>query len=90
MMLIIDLFCGAGGAAMGLHQALDENGIEHEIWGMDSFSTLGEAIPPAYSKYIMNQFLKNYVNLDYFVEKYSNYEREITVSEPKKRGLRQK
>lgn len=39
------------------------------IWWMDSFSTLGEAIPPAYSKYIMNQFLKKYVNLDHFIYK---------------------
>jgi DNA (cytosine-5)-methyltransferase 1 len=34
-MKILDLFCGAGGAAMGYHQALEEAGIEHEITGID-------------------------------------------------------
>lgn len=32
---VLDLFCGAGGAAMGYHQALDELGIEHTITGVD-------------------------------------------------------
>lgn len=34
-MKIIDLFCGGGGAAMGMHQALAEKGIKHEIHGYD-------------------------------------------------------
>jgi len=33
--MLLDLFCGAGGAAMGYHQALEEFGIEHEIVGID-------------------------------------------------------
>lgn len=34
-MRILDLFCGAGGASMGYHQALQEMGINHEIVGID-------------------------------------------------------
>ena len=34
-MRVLDLFCGAGGAAMGIHQACVEAGIEHEIVGVD-------------------------------------------------------
>lgn len=33
--MLLDLFCGAGGAAMGYHQALEEAGIDHEIVGID-------------------------------------------------------
>lgn len=32
---MLDLFCGAGGAAWGYHQALEELGINHEIVGVD-------------------------------------------------------
>ena len=32
---ILDLFCGAGGAAMGLHQGLDDLNIPHTITGVD-------------------------------------------------------
>jgi len=32
---LLDLFCGAGGAAMGYHQALEEAGIPHTITGID-------------------------------------------------------
>ncbi len=32
---VLDLFCGAGGASMGIHQALEEKGIKHEIHGYD-------------------------------------------------------
>lgn len=35
MFKVLDLFCGCGGASMGIHQALEENGIEHEIIGID-------------------------------------------------------
>jgi len=35
MFLICDVFCGAGGIAMGYHLALKEKGIEHQIWGID-------------------------------------------------------
>jgi DNA (cytosine-5)-methyltransferase 1 len=35
MFRFLDLFCGAGGAAMGYHHALKEAGIEHEITGID-------------------------------------------------------
>lgn len=35
MFRLLDLFCGAGGAAMGYHQALEAAGIEHEIVGID-------------------------------------------------------
>jgi DNA (cytosine-5)-methyltransferase 1 len=35
MIRVLDLFCGAGGAAMGIHQALEEAGLEHEIVGVD-------------------------------------------------------
>ena len=35
-MKILDLFCGAGGAAMGIHRALEKAGIEHEIHGVDN------------------------------------------------------
>lgn len=34
-MKILDLFCGAGGAAWGYHQAADELGIPHTITGVD-------------------------------------------------------
>lgn len=33
---ILDLFSGAGGAAMGYHQALDELGVPHRITGIDN------------------------------------------------------
>lgn len=33
--LIADLFCGAGGAAMGVHYAMEEAGLRHEIVGFD-------------------------------------------------------
>lgn len=36
MFRLLDLFCGAGGAAMGYHQALEELGIEHTITGIDN------------------------------------------------------
>lgn len=45
-MKLLDLFCGAGGAAMGYHQA--------------GFDELREAIPPAYTRYIGEQFLEQY------------------------------
>jgi hypothetical protein len=32
---LLDLFCGAGGAAMGYHKALEEAGIPHTITGID-------------------------------------------------------
>jgi len=35
-MKVLDLFCGAGGSAMGIHQALEEVNIEHEIIGIDN------------------------------------------------------
>lgn len=35
MLKILDLFCGAGGAAMGIHQGLDDLGIAHNIIGID-------------------------------------------------------
>lgn len=35
MLKILDLFCGGGGASMGIHQALKEKNIKHEILGMD-------------------------------------------------------
>lgn len=35
MLEMLDLYCGAGGAAMGYHQALDELGIPHTITGVD-------------------------------------------------------
>lgn len=35
MLKILDLFSGAGGAAMGYHQAAEDLGVEHEITGID-------------------------------------------------------
>lgn len=35
MIRLLDLFCGAGGAAMGYHRAFEAAGIEHEIVGID-------------------------------------------------------
>lgn len=35
VMTILDLFCGAGGISMGIHLALEEKGIPHEITGID-------------------------------------------------------
>lgn len=35
MFRVLDMFCGGGGAAMGLHRALEQAGIEHEITGID-------------------------------------------------------
>ena len=32
---IIDLFCGGGGASMGIHQALEEANVKHKIIGID-------------------------------------------------------
>lgn len=32
---ILDLFCGAGGAAMGLHRACEAKSVPHEIIGVD-------------------------------------------------------
>ena len=34
-MWILDLFCGGGGASMGMHQALEEANIKHTIVGID-------------------------------------------------------
>lgn len=33
--ILLDLFCGSGGAAMGYHRALDESNTPHEIIGID-------------------------------------------------------
>ena len=35
MFKVLDLFCCAGGAAMGLHMSLDANGMKHTITGID-------------------------------------------------------
>ena len=35
IMKVLDLFSGGGGASMGIHQALNESNIEHEIIGID-------------------------------------------------------
>jgi DNA (cytosine-5)-methyltransferase 1 len=35
-MKVLDLYCGAGGAAMGIHQALEKANIVHSIVGHDS------------------------------------------------------
>jgi len=35
MLRVLDLFSGAGGAATGIHQALEEAKLEHEIVGVD-------------------------------------------------------
>lgn len=32
---ILDMYCGGGGASMGIHQALEEANIEHTIVGVD-------------------------------------------------------
>lgn len=53
---ILDLFCGAGGAAMGLRQGLDDLGIPHEIYGVDNkpqkrypfHFVLGDALKPPF------------------------------------------
>lgn len=53
---LVDLFCGAGGAAMGLHQGLDDLGIPHEIYGVDNRTqkrypfhfVLGDALCPPF------------------------------------------
>ncbi len=36
MIRLLDLFCGAGGAAMGYHRAFEAAGLEHEIVGVDN------------------------------------------------------
>lgn len=33
---IADLYCGAGGAAMGIHQACEDAGVPHRIVGFDT------------------------------------------------------
>lgn len=53
---LVDLFCGAGGAAMGLHHGLDDLGIPHEIYGVDIVPqkrypfhfVLGDALRPPF------------------------------------------
>ncbi len=68
-MKALDLFCGAGGAAMGLKQAgfdvvqgvdiKEQPDYPFAYWQCDALrKMLAEAIPPAYSKYIGEEFLK--------------------------------
>jgi site-specific DNA-cytosine methylase len=54
---LLDLFCGAGGAAVGYHRA----GFEVVGVGIDwmSASELNQAIPPAYSEFIGHQLLQH-------------------------------
>jgi len=56
---ILDLFCGAGGSAMGMKRAFAEY---RKAMGIDWMKRgeLSQAVPPAYSFFIMKQFLASW------------------------------
>ena len=36
LFFVLDIFCGGGGSAMGIHIALERSGIQHRLVGIDS------------------------------------------------------
>ncbi|KKL89933.1 hypothetical protein LCGC14_1909710 [marine sediment metagenome] len=59
---VLDLFCGGGGASMGMHQALEEANIKHTIVGIDI-----REMPDYPFEFVQADIFKiGYINYNYF------------------------